>query len=173
MGSPGRPFGAIELSLEVGVNPMQKLKAGIEALCCCSEPLSERHYRVDGASPKWNSSESCREYRTEWAVSAIPSGGWQLRTREEFAELIEKLHRPVNTTGLSPAALETLAIIAYKQPVTRAVMERIRGVRVDSALQSLLERELVEELGRLDEPGRPILYGTTLSSYSPWLEFLG
>lgn len=62
---------------------------------------------------------------------------------------------------LSQAALETLAIIAYKQPITRAEIETIRGVRVDSSLATLLERGLIEETGRKDGPGRPILYGTT------------
>ena len=62
---------------------------------------------------------------------------------------------------LSQAALETLAIIAYKQPITRAEIETIRGVRVDSSLSTLLERGLIEEAGRKDGPGRPILYRTT------------
>ena len=154
----------------------EELKACIEALLFAApEPLSEKALaELTGASPKEVEAalrELLGEYQERMGGFLLYplAGGWQLRTREEFAELIEKLHRPVNTTGLSPAALETLAIIAYKQPVTRAVMERIRGVRVDSALQSLLERGLVEEVGRLDEPGRPILYGTT----TKFLDHLG
>ncbi|NLZ43807.1 MAG: SMC-Scp complex subunit ScpB, partial [Clostridia bacterium] len=64
-------------------------------------------------------------------------------------------------TPLSQAALETLAIIAYKQPVTRAEIEALRGVSVDSSINTLLERGLIEEKGRKDGPGRPILYATT------------
>ena len=62
---------------------------------------------------------------------------------------------------MSAPALETLAIIAYQQPVTRAEIEKIRGVRADSAINTLLERELIAEVGRKDGPGRPILFGTT------------
>jgi len=89
------------------------------------------------------------------------AGGWQLATKPEFAGLISSLLEPRPPAPLSQAALETLAIIAYRQPITRAEIEQLRGVRVDSALQSLLERELVEEAGRADAPGRPILYRTT------------
>ncbi|HEY8496691.1 MAG TPA: SMC-Scp complex subunit ScpB [Limnochordales bacterium] len=89
------------------------------------------------------------------------AGGWQLATKPDFAGLIKALLEPRPPAPLSQAALETLAIIAYRQPITRAEIEQLRGVRVDSALQSLLERELVEEAGRADAPGRPILYRTT------------
>jgi len=74
---------------------------------------------------------------------------------------VEKLHQTPRNVGLSPAAIETLAIIAYKQPITRAEIEALRGVRVDSAITTLLERGLIREAGRKDAPGRPILYGTT------------
>ena len=82
---------------------------------------------------------------------------WSLRPRP--AALIA---RYVGADGvrLSPAALETLAIVAYRQPVTRGVIERIRGVDSDYVLRSLLHRRLVVEQGRADTPGRPILYGT-------------
>ncbi|OUM94897.1 MAG: SMC-Scp complex subunit ScpB [Firmicutes bacterium ZCTH02-B6] len=89
------------------------------------------------------------------------AGGWQLATKPELAELLQSLLAPRPPAPLSQAALETLAIIAYRQPITRAEIEQLRGVRVDSALQSLLERELIEEAGRADAPGRPILYRTT------------
>lgn len=88
-------------------------------------------------------------------------GGWQLATKAHLAGLLTPLLSPRPPAPLSQAALETLAIIAYRQPVTRAEVEQLRGVRVDSALQSLLDRELVEEAGRADGPGRPILYRTT------------
>ena len=88
-------------------------------------------------------------------------GGYQVVTKPELALWIEKLGRPVINAPLSVASTETLAIIAYQQPVTRAEIEQIRGVRSDSAVNSLLERELICELGRKNAPGRPILYGVT------------
>lgn len=88
-------------------------------------------------------------------------GAYQVVTKPELAPWIEKLGRPVIHAPLSTASTETLAIIAYQQPVTRAEIEQIRGVRSDSAVNSLLERELIHEVGRKSGPGRPILYGLT------------
>jgi len=88
-------------------------------------------------------------------------GAYQFVTNDEISPWIEKLGRPVVVTPLSHASLETLAIIAYRQPITRSEIEQIRGVRSDSAVNNLLERELVQEMGRKDGPGRPILYGVT------------
>lgn len=88
-------------------------------------------------------------------------GGYQIVTKPELGPWIEKLGRPLVSAPLSVAATETLAIIAYQQPVTRAEIEQIRGVRSDSAVNSLVERELIHELGRKSAPGRPILYGVT------------
>lgn len=88
------------------------------------------------------------------------AGGFQLHSRPQFAPYLEKLF-PQPQGGLSHAALETLAIIAFRQPVTRADIEAIRGVRVDRCLTSLLERKLIREVGRKEGLGRPILYGTT------------
>lgn len=88
-------------------------------------------------------------------------GGYQIVTKPELAPWIEKLGRPVVNAPLSAAGTETLAIIAYQQPVTRSEIEQIRGVRSDSAVNNLLERELIYEMGRKPGPGRPILYGTT------------
>jgi segregation and condensation protein B len=88
------------------------------------------------------------------------AGGYLLTTRADLAPYVEKLVTP-RARGLSHAALETLAIIAYRQPVTKAEIEGVRGVKVDRALESLLERRLVAEVGRKEAPGRPVLYGTT------------
>ncbi len=88
-------------------------------------------------------------------------GGYQLVTAPEVAPYIEKFLGLNLSTKLSPAALEVLAIVAYRQPVTRAQIEDIRGVNSDGALRTLVLRGLVEEIGRLPAPGRPILYGTT------------
>jgi len=89
------------------------------------------------------------------------AGGYQFTTKAWIAPYLEAFQRPEVTSGLSQAALETLAIIAYRQPVTKVEIEDIRGVRSDSAINTLLERELIEEKGRQDAPGRPILLGTT------------
>lgn len=88
------------------------------------------------------------------------AGGFRLATRPEAHPWIQRLQQ-VKPARLSRAALETLAIIAYKQPITRAEIEAIRGVAVDGVMRTLLERGLVRMLGRKAEAGRPILYGTS------------
>lgn len=87
-------------------------------------------------------------------------GGWQFQTAPVVAPYIEKIYSE-KKTKLSHAAYETLAIIAYKQPVMRSQIEYIRGVKSDGPLQQLLQRGLIEEQGRLDQPGRPVVFGTT------------
>lgn len=88
-------------------------------------------------------------------------GGVRLCTKPEYAPYVEAIGRTERSGQLSQAALETLAIIAYRQPITRPEIEAIRGVRVESAINSLIDRGLIEERGRADGPGRPLLYGTT------------
>lgn len=88
------------------------------------------------------------------------AGGYQMRTPKENADWVKSLFRG-RPARMSRATLETLAIIAYKQPVTRAEIETIRGVDVDGVLSTLLERRLVRIVARKDVPGRPFLYGTT------------
>jgi segregation and condensation protein B len=85
----------------------------------------------------------------------------QLVTSPECAPAIEKFLGVTSSGHLSPAALETLAIIAYRQPVTRPAIEAVRGVNCDGVIHSLLTRGLIEEAGRMETAGRPILYGTT------------
>ncbi len=88
-------------------------------------------------------------------------GGWQILTRPEYTEAIERAHVSVRPQRLSAASLETLAIIAYRQPIGRAEIEEIRGVAVGSVLKSLHERNLIDVVGRSEGIGRPLLYGTT------------
>ena len=88
------------------------------------------------------------------------AGGYQIRTRPEYMEWIKRLLQP-KPLRLSKAALETLAIIAYKQPVIRSDVEHIRGVDCGGILRVLLERKFVRVLGRKDIPGRPLIYATT------------
>ena len=85
----------------------------------------------------------------------------QLSTRPDYAPQIEKLLQPIQKQSLSQAALETLAVVAYKQPVTRLDLEAVRGVKCDYSVQSLMNKGLIEEVGRKETLGRPILYGTT------------
>ena len=100
--------------------------------------------------------ESHRCFRIEQV-----SGGYQLLTLPEYGEYLKKLHLREADTKLTKAALETLAIIAYKQPILRADIEAIRGVQCGETIRSLMEKHLVKIAGRAEEPGRPILYGTT------------
>ncbi len=86
---------------------------------------------------------------------------YQFSTKPEHYEYIERLVKPQNRQGLSQASLETLAIIAYKQPITKAQVDYIRGVKSESCFSRLVEKELIHDVGRMDGPGRPMLYGTT------------
>ncbi len=86
---------------------------------------------------------------------------YQMCTRGEYHDYIALLAEPRRKQSLSNAAIEVLAIVAYKQPVTRSAIEHIRGVNCDYVVNRLVERGLIEEVGRLDAPGRPLLFGTT------------
>lgn len=97
------------------------------------------------------------------------SKGYRITSAPDYADWVRLLRDEPRPTRLSQAAMETLAIVAYRQPVTRAEMETIRGVSIDSAIQRLLEHELVIVTGRADLPGRPIQYGTS----EQFLEFVG
>jgi len=88
------------------------------------------------------------------------AGGYQIRTRPEYSQWIRRLLKP-NALRLSNAALETLAIVAYKQPVIRSDIEHLRGVDCGGILRMLLERKLIRVIGRKEIPGRPIIYTTT------------
>lgn len=89
------------------------------------------------------------------------AGGFQIHTLPEFGDHLKKLHQREADAKLTKAALETLSIVAYKQPILRADVEAIRGVACGETIRSLMEKHLVKIAGRAEEPGRPILYGTT------------
>lgn len=97
------------------------------------------------------------------------AGAYQLTTVPEHAPYFERLAYSPSRSSLSQAALETLSIIAYKQPITRVEIEEIRGVKSERALHTLMAKELIVETGRADAIGRPILYGTS----KPFLEYFG
>lgn len=111
--------------------------------------------------------ERCRQPDRGVVVTEV-AGGYRLTTKPEAAPWVQRLHGS-KSARLSRAALETLAIIAYKQPITKPEIEVIRGVMVDGVLKTLVERDLVRILGRKPEVGRPILYGTSRS----FLEYFG
>jgi segregation and condensation protein B len=97
-----------------------------------------------------------RSFRVEQVA-----GGYQLLTMPEYGEVLQKMHQREADTKLTKSALETLAIVAYKQPILRADVEAIRGVASGETIRSLMEKHLVKIAGRAELPGRPILYGTT------------
>jgi len=106
------------------------------------------------------------ELRAEYASSRAVhiteiGGGFQMATKPEYGRWVRKLFNEKMTAKLSPAALETLAIIAYKQPVTRAEIEAIRGVDIAAPLERLMERGMARVIGKKDTPGKPMVYGTT------------
>lgn len=116
-----------------------------------AKPVSEAIAKLNGEYE-----QTGRTFRIEQVA-----GGWQIMTLAQYADLLSAMHRSRQQSRLSPAALETLAIVAYKQPVLRAEIEAIRGVACGEVLRSLMERHLVKIVGRADELGRPMLYGTT------------
>lgn len=136
-------------------------------LLAAAEPVSaQRLAGVLGESPAREVRESIAALNAEYEASARGfrieeiAGGFQLRTLPELAPWLQKL-RPQPPLRLSRAALETLAIIAYRQPITRAELEHVRGVDVGAVVTSLVERKLVRIAGHREVPGRPMLYATT------------
>ncbi len=89
------------------------------------------------------------------------AGRYKMVTKKEFIDVYRKIYANINKSRLSNAALEVLAIVAYRQPITRAEVEDVRGINSDNLIRKLLAMSLIKEVGRLDTPGRPILYGTT------------
>lgn len=149
---------------------MDEAKAIIEGLIFASEtPLSidkvaevlqERNLsRQDIAAHLQELMNEYNERRGGFSLHEV-AGGYQFRTRPELSAWIAKL-KGTRPAALTTAALETLAIIAYRQPVVKAEVERLRGVDVSRPLRTLLERKLVRMVGRKDVPGKPMIYGTT------------
>lgn len=146
----------------------KSLKSAIEALLFASgDPLSltdlSNHLEEKLKLIEIVIQEMIEEYEQhERGIKIICiKGSYQLVTKAQNADYIQKLLKKNKRQSLSQASIESLAIIAYKQPITRIDIDEIRGVKSESAIQRLLERELVKEVGRLEVPGRPILYGTT------------
>ncbi len=147
---------------------MENIKAIIEAMIFSSDqPLA--FDKIQDALPEATRAEITgvidslnNDYRQRerGIVLMTIAGGYQFRTREDLAPWVKKI-KSCRPASLTPAALETLAIVAYRQPIVRAEIERLRGVDVAAPLKTLLEKKLVKILGRKDAPGKPIIYGTT------------
>jgi segregation and condensation protein B len=143
-------------------------KGIIEAMLFVSgEPLSLKELALHlEASPKYVEEvldELIEDYKQEErGIKLIRiNGEYQLVTKNEYSDYIQKLLKKNKRQSLSQASLESLAIVAYKQPITRIDIDEIRGVKSDSAISRLMDKELIKEVGRLEVPGRPILYSTT------------
>lgn len=146
-----------------------ELKSAVEALLFASgEPLSiyELSNHLDEKSKTieliiQEMMDAYEKVQTRGIKLISIKGKYQLVTKGENAEYIQKLLKKNKRQSLSQASIESLAIISYKQPITRIDIDEIRGVKSESALQRLIEKDLIKEVGRLEVPGRPILYGTT------------
>jgi segregation and condensation protein B len=150
--------------------PDEKLRSIMEVLLLVSDrPLSVPRIQevIEGLSRK-RIQEAIGQIEKHLEENGFPfqvrevANGYLLSTLPEYAPWVRKFYAPkLKTSKLSQAALETLAVIAYKQPITRAEVEAIRGVNIDSTLRTLLEKRLVEIVGYKDVIGKPATYGTT------------
>ena len=146
----------------------ERIKSIIESiLFVTGEPLSLRDIAINLEMPPRYVEEVLNEMILDYEASLRGiklisiKGEYQLVTKSENSDYIQKLLKKNKRQSLSQASLESLAIIAYKQPITRIDIDEIRGVKSESARQKLIEKNLIKESGRLDVPGRPILYSTT------------
>ncbi len=155
----------------------QQLKSAIEALLFVSgNPLTvDRLKGIFEEASKERIEAQLEALRQDYAsrgagvMLSEVAGGWQLATCPEQVSWIRKFKSVKVSTKLSRAALETLAIVAYKQPITRTEVEAIRGVNIGGIIRNLMERRLVKIVGKKDVPGKPMLYGTSVE----FLQYFG
>ncbi|MCL2390255.1 MAG: SMC-Scp complex subunit ScpB [Endomicrobia bacterium] len=150
---------------------ISEVKQVLEALLFVSErPLSLKELKdiiKEDYSDTANIENLLNELKTEYENMNKPyeikfvAEGWTFATKTNFSPWIKKLLKEKNVLKLSPSALETLAMIAYKQPITRAEIDEVRGVESSGVIDTLLERKLIKIVGRKETLGRPLLYGTT------------
>jgi segregation and condensation protein B len=148
---------------------MEDLKRIIEALLFASpEPLSiARIKSILQGVETGEVTEALESLKDDYAETSRSiqiveiGGGYQLATKPDYAVFVGRLVESRSKQRLSKAAMETLAVVAYKQPVVRSTIEGIRGVNADGVLRTLMERDLIRIVGRGDGPGRPLLFGTT------------
>lgn len=144
------------------------IKSAIESMMFVwGEPLNIKDVADIFNVDKKEIYDCCKELQEEYEqegrgiVIREVNKSFQFVTRKENLDFVERLCTPVRRRRLSQSALETLAIIAYKQPVTKGEIEAIRGIRCDRVMEGLMEKQLVAQFGRAETVGRPILYGTT------------
>lgn len=132
-----------------------------EEISYCLNSVFDRHFTEDEINLQVQN--VTKKYQDkQFAIEIVKiNNGYQFLTKKEFHQVISLLQRQRSKKKLSQAALETLAIIAYKQPVTKPEIEQIRGVNCDYSIQKLLEKELISISGRSETIGKPILYGTS------------
>jgi len=163
------PMGEGEESARLQALEERELKAILESLLFVSaEPIPlERLMVALGTVSKSELRHALQSLREDFdregrGLQMVElAGGYQIVTRAEHAPWIKRLAKAKASPKLSRSAMESLAIIAYKQPIVRAEIEQIRGVEVSGVLRTLLERKLIRMVGRKDVPGRPIMYGST------------
>jgi segregation and condensation protein B len=144
-----------------------QLKSILESLLFVArKPLDPKDLETVLQSTKELIEANLEELTGEYSAKGIKifkvAGGYLMGTNPDNADYVHALLHEKIQTSLSPQALETLAIIAYKQPVTRAEIERIRGVNSDGPIETLLAKKLIDDHGRSDAVGRPFLFGTTI-----------
>jgi len=154
--SQSTPAAVIELSLAAKIEAMLFVSAEPVPVAQLSQALDVTASVVERGLKELDEILATRGLRLQRNAGRV-----QLTTAPELAQLVELFLGLESTTHLSRAALETLAIIAYQQPCTRPQVDSIRGVNSDGMMKSLLSKGLVQESGRADGPGRPILYSTT------------
>ncbi len=142
-----------------------ELSAKVEAVLFVAEkPVSRSELgRIVGATPRQLDvalAELADAYRSTGLRLQHDGDEWQIVTAPDMAPFVAA-YLGADRLRVSPASLETLAVVAYRQPITRAQVEAIRGVNCDQTIYTLMTRRLIEERGRKEAPGRPILYGTT------------
>ncbi|NUN22903.1 MAG: SMC-Scp complex subunit ScpB [Candidatus Jettenia caeni] len=156
---------------------MEEIKPIVESLIfAAEEPITLRKLKdiiedIDSTQIQEAITQLKNDYEIQGRSFQIEeiAGGYQLYTKPEYYEWITKLRKKSGETRLSQAALETLAIIAYKQPILRANLESIRGVQSGQIIRLLMEKDLVKVVGRDESLGHPLLYGTT----KKFLEYFG
>lgn len=165
-GSESAPGGAT--GPEAGERTAAEVERELAVLLFASpDPLGESRLGELLQVPARLVREALEALGQRFAAAGLPyelrqiAGGWQIFTSPEMAETAALLARVRKEEKVSPAALETLAVVAYRQPVTKAEIEAIRGVQVGPILRALTERGLVKVAGRSDQPGHPLLYATT------------
>jgi len=148
----------------------------LEALIFISgDPVSAKDLSKLTEIPEQDITALLREIMSEYnnrrggLLIAEVANGYQMVTNPDFSPWIKKLRKTTASSKLSQAALETLAIIAYKQPLTKPEVEDLRGVNSDGVVKSLLEKRLIKILGKKEVPGKPLLYGTSRE----FLQFFG